>query len=271
MKDRKAFTLIELLVVISVIVMLIALLLPALQLVKKQAQAVVCQTRLRHLGQLAAMRAHDDHLKERRLPDSTRTWLQGFGVWDLLRDNPEHSELALCPSASKLLHETAGTRQPWGDTFHSFRVKDRGFEGNKISYGINYWISIYSNSRGRSWNTFNEKGASYIPVFFDCATSGVSPYDACPPREFEHIAFEEKFFSNILPGTLVSDMSQVCINRHNGDINMLFMDWSVRKVGLKELWTLKWHRQYDTAGPWTKAGGVQASAWPAWMRRFQDY
>ena len=52
---------------------------------------------------------------------------------------------------------------------------------------------------------------------------------------------------------------------------MLFMDWSVRKVGLKELWTLKWNRQFDTTGPWTKAGGVDPSSWPEWIRRFKDY
>jgi len=62
-----------------------------------------------------------------------------------------------------------------------------------------------------------------------------------------------------------------CINRHNGHINVLFMDWSVRKVGLKELWTLKWHSKWDTAGPWTKAGGVLPEDWPEWMRRFKDY
>lgn len=52
---------------------------------------------------------------------------------------------------------------------------------------------------------------------------------------------------------------------------MLFLDWSVRKVALKEPWTLKWYPQYDTAGPWTKAGGVQPSDWPEWMRKFKDY
>ena len=62
-----------------------------------------------------------------------------------------------------------------------------------------------------------------------------------------------------------------CINRHNGGVNTLFMDWSVRKVGLKELWTLKWHRSYDTAGPWTLDGGVKPSDWPEWMRKFKDY
>ena len=61
------------------------------------------------------------------------------------------------------------------------------------------------------------------------------------------------------------------INRHEATVNCLFMDWSVRKIGLKELWTLKWHNQWDTAGPWTKAGGVRPEDWPEWMRRFKDY
>ncbi len=63
----------------------------------------------------------------------------------------------------------------------------------------------------------------------------------------------------------------VCINRHEGAINILFMDWSVRKVGLKGLWLHKWDPEFDTAGPWTKAGGVAPEDWPAWMRRFKDY
>jgi hypothetical protein len=41
--------------------------------------------------------------------------------------------------------------------------------------------------------------------------------------------------------------------------------------GLKELWTLKWHKKYDINGPWTIAGSVQTSDWPQWMRHFKDY
>ena len=55
------------------------------------------------------------------------------------------------------------------------------------------------------------------------------------------------------------------INRHEGGVNCLVLDWSVRKIGLKEFWTLKWDRNYDTRGPWTKAGGVQPEDWPEWM------
>jgi prepilin-type processing-associated H-X9-DG protein len=66
-------------------------------------------------------------------------------------------------------------------------------------------------------------------------------------------------------------MKRVCVNRHNGYLNGLFMDWSVRNIGLKELWTLNWHRGYNMANAWTKAGLVQSSDWPQWMRNFKDY
>jgi hypothetical protein len=54
-------------------------------------------------------------------------------------------------------------------------------------------------------------------------------------------------------------------------VNCLFADGSVRKVGLKELWTLKWYRSFNTAGPWTKAGGVMREDWPMWMSPFKEY
>ena len=63
----------------------------------------------------------------------------------------------------------------------------------------------------------------------------------------------------------------VCINRHNGGVNMAFADGHVRKVGLKELWTLKWAPHFDTANQWTRAGGVQPDDWPEWMRGFKGY
>jgi prepilin-type processing-associated H-X9-DG protein len=66
-------------------------------------------------------------------------------------------------------------------------------------------------------------------------------------------------------------MGRCAINRHQGFVNAAFMDWSARKVGIKELWTLKWHKQFDTSGPYTKAGGMLADEWPEWMRRFKDY
>ena len=61
------------------------------------------------------------------------------------------------------------------------------------------------------------------------------------------------------------------INRHDGYINGLFLDSSVRKIGLKELWTLKWDEDFDTSNRWTRAGGVQPDNWPDWMKGMIDY
>jgi prepilin-type processing-associated H-X9-DG protein len=69
---------------------------------------------------------------------------------------------------------------------------------------------------------------------------------------------------------LLSVIWPMCINRHEGGINMVFMDWSTRKVGLKGLWTLKWHRQFNTGNCWTRAGGIEPEDWPHWMRRFPE-
>jgi len=49
------------------------------------------------------------------------------------------------------------------------------------------------------------------------------------------------------------------------------LDWSAGRIGLKELWTLKWNMQFNTANEWTKAGCVQPEDWPEWMRNLKDY
>ena len=57
---RTGFTLIELLVVISIIALLMAILLPTLQRVKRQAKAVVCQSNLHQWGLCFEMYTDDN-------------------------------------------------------------------------------------------------------------------------------------------------------------------------------------------------------------------
>jgi hypothetical protein len=135
-----------------------------------------------------------------------------------------------------------------GDASHAYAAtRDLHHGYLYASYGINMWR-----------RTYETKGAAAIPMLFDCAMGSAKPDDRGGPPETEGYDPE-------------CAMSPVCINRHHRGINMLFMDWAVRKIGLKELWTLKWHEEYNRSGLWTKAGGVEPADWPQWMRGFRDY
>jgi len=85
MKKKKGFTLIELLVVIAIIAMLLAILMPALNKVKRLAQRLVCATNLKGLGTAMLVYGNDD--KYDQYPNQTRrggvehTWHYSTTDW----------------------------------------------------------------------------------------------------------------------------------------------------------------------------------------------
>jgi len=119
--------------------------------------------------------------------------------------------------------------------------------GGREGVNSSFWTLTLLSAR-RGLNIFNIVNGSKVPILLDAKSPGDRPLSTDEPSSIDF-----------------------CINRHNGRINGLFLDWSVREIGLKELWTLKWCPNFDTAGLWTQAGGVQAEGWPDWMRGFKDY
>lgn len=262
-KQQRGFTLIELLVVIAIIAVLMMILMPALQRARRQAQEVVCRSNLKQWGAIWIMYTDNNNAY---FP--TRTQTSGRWIDELFSYYSRVEKIRCCPTVAKIAvpDYPPGGDLPaaFGDKFTSWGKLTTAMarpEGTYGSYGINDFVSVpgeglssaYSLQDAWFWRTPNVKGGDNIPLFLDCRWFCAWPRNGNAPPDPE----------DQLDVTDGQAMKRFCINRHNGSINCLFLDYSIRKVGLKELWKLKWHKQFDTNAP--------APVWPTWMKGFKDY
>jgi len=286
-RKRQAFTLIELLVVISVIALLLSILMPSLQKAKERAKAVVCQQNLKQWGYIFGLytEEYNGSFMEGLKRGCTESWQECLtgslpcphpppprldaNVWmewiDLLRNyhkpnflmgKPSYeNKFQCCPSATKPM--TEGGRNPfaaWG-TFDDNRWV--GEFGDYGSYGINmFCYNLPNNSNRNYWrSTTSAKSPFRVPLLLDSQWVGGTPvHDHSPP------SFDGQMWGN--------GMVRFCLNRHPGHtINAVFLDFNVRKVGLKELWELNWHRNWNPDNDPPPDWSTEAP----WMENFKDY
>jgi prepilin-type N-terminal cleavage/methylation domain-containing protein len=247
-RKSRGFTLIELLVVISIIALLMAILMPALQRVKMQARTVACQSNLKQWSLYFSMYTEDHDGTFQRGLDSGHHWTVSMQPYC------EDNKLFYCPTATKHL-EDAGQWNNFVAWSFNPGAEYNGFEHG--SYGINGFVETnIRQGEHKHWKGVNVKGADYIPLFLDSIRLDGWPEVWDEPPEFD----AQPTFGS------APNMRRFCLNRHDGFVNCLFLGWSVRKVGLKELWNLKWHRQ------WTEDMETTGlPVWPEWMKSFKDY
>ena len=262
MKKRRGFssgtgfTLIELLVVIAIIALLMAILTPALARARRQARNAICMSNLRQWGSCFEMYFGDyggrmfNNFGPPGMPKNN--WLNS------LRNCSEpKGGITCCPEATEpVIEGTAnyGTFSAWGKMSSNqwFQKGDYG------SYGINAWThdrlsSPYvAGDEFNYWRRADVRSAYRVPLFLEALFIDSWPRDTDDPPEYEGEPYLQS-----------GGIKRFCLNRHNGYLNVLFLDLSVRKVGLKELWILKWHRLYDTY--------ADPPVWPKWMEFFKDY
>jgi len=263
MTARKGFTLIELLVVIAIIALLMAILMPTLQRVKHQAKGIGCRSNLKQWGLVFSMYSNDNAGRFPGWVEAGEPWPQVLtALWPYHQDT---NDLFVCPMVRKSrIVPLESSEWRLGSTFSAWSLRStRSHTRIDCSYGLNRWAQYRAESTAgsdrdsRYWQTVPGRGAANVPLLLDSAF-----WWACHAEIGDPPAGDDVWTDRSLP---------CCMNRHQGSVNAILMDWSARRVGLKELWTLKWHPEFNTRGRWTTAGGVQPGDWPDWMRPFRAY
>ncbi len=260
-----AFTLIEILVVVAIITLLMGVLLPSLGRARGQARSIVCRAQLRSLYQGMELYTNDH---QGRVFGCGLNHNAGTFYCVLNSYIGQIDELSLCPVAETrrdgaTSNDILGTaNQPWVWAAKSLscpagKCKVAGCQeygsytlngylynaaAPRILGGVEGAVPLRAGDAGlwyKSWN--NVKTPGNTPFLGDGIWVNAWPKDDdTPPFAGEYLDTPHESYN--------TGMLRYCIDRHNRSVNMGFVDGHVDAVRLTELWQLKWHRAFETAG-----------------------
>ena len=256
MRQKKGFTLIELLVVIAIIAMLLAILMPALGMVKEKAKSVVCRTNLHQWGLCYQLYSND---YDGKFPTFVGGTVGQTTYMESLKDYYENTNnMRTCPSATKVAEDgwttwdssnniPGMTTKAWYvDPATAGWVDDNDWGVG--SYGENSWIRRVFNNAGKeqnasqTWKTISSiRNVSVVPLILDARWNNAWATDNLPPR----VADESEQFNL---GTW-RNLANFAMRRHGDGVCAAMADMSAIPLDAEELWSLKWHREFEKTLP----------------------
>ncbi len=277
MRRARAFTLVELLVVIAIIALLMSILMPALARVRNQAKNILCQNNLKQWGMCFSMYTSewDGYFMPGWCTDGypSNELFKFYWMEALRACYGDDGDMRCCPTATKPGTELGGGQYGGNGTFSAWGVFSGGWSyavaGDYGSYGWNGWCANpppatphdlgQQHPTAWNWRNTNARGAAHVPLMLDEQWVDGWPHHTDEPPEYDGKPWGSAGYQH---------SARFCINRHNGNVNGVFLDFSVRSIGLKELWRLKWNRMFDfNQAPTNEYLDAQAP----WLRYFKDY
>ena len=265
MKKRRGLTRVEIIVIVIIIIALFKIFPPMLEKFRPIPRFYVkCENNLKQLGLMYNLYCQDNNgsfISGIAGETDRDDWLVSLKPYYKVE-----TKLLICPLAKVQRPDS----NEYGGPNNLYQVSIKKDDSQKISmessYGINCWVynppsdsNLFSSRSSEDfWRTNDISNVSKVPLFADSMWVGGYPKPngkaGEPPSE------------NGQWDGVDAEMKHFCIDRHSGAINMVFMDGHIEEVGLKRLWKLKWHKNFDTSGPWSKLD----APWLEWMKEMKD-
>lgn len=254
MKSRANFTKEDLVVVLGCFVFLLANLGAVGSTGRRRAKEAVCLCNLKQWGVIWKSYT-DDHggFFAKRGGDEGDT----MHNWQVAAEPYyKNRRLLLCPEAVKPYIE--GGKPPfcsWTDITGEYHS----------SYCVNLWVANEgednSHFSNRCWRTPYTKSAAYAPLLLDGNWKDCEAYHSDAPPNYGDYWWEAN----------QNEMKRVCVNRHNAGVNGIFLDLSARKIGLKELWEIWWHKDWNPNNDPPPDFCTPTPTYNGWMCNMKDF